>query len=63
MVFKLEVLHKKWADYTRTTSDLLNLMMQYQFDVDTTPVLVSESEKVCMCRGCVHQSGTQMKIY
>lgn len=46
MVFKLEVAHKKWADYNRTTENLLNLMMQYQFDVDTTPVMVDESEKV-----------------
>lgn len=46
MVFKLEVVHKKWADYSRAYEDLLNLMMQYQFDVETIPVLTSESEKV-----------------
>ena len=46
MVFKLEVIHKKWTDYTRAYEDLLNLMMQYQFDVETIPVLSTESEKV-----------------
>lgn len=46
MVFKLEVVHKKWSDYSRAYEDLLNLMMQYQFDVETIPVLPTETEKV-----------------
>ena len=49
MVFKLEVIHKKWTDYSRAYEDLLNLMMQYQFDVETIPVLSTETEKVGCC--------------
>ena len=49
MVFKLEVIHKKWTDYTRAYEDLLNLMMQYQFDVETIPVLSTETERVGSC--------------
>ena len=49
MVFKLEVVHKKWTDYSRAYEDLLNLMMQYQFDVETIPVLSTETEKVNLC--------------
>ncbi|XP_067943129.1 nesprin-1-like [Watersipora subatra] len=45
MVFKLEVTHKKWTDYTRVTEDLLSLMKQLRFDVETTPALISESEQ------------------
>lgn len=55
------MIHKKWEDYYRTLEDLEVALTQYRYDVDVTPVLESETQRVRVCsEPAVFSHGLQM---
>lgn len=59
MVFRLEVVHKKWQDFFKTMDDLKSVVTDYQFQVQTTPILTAETEAVSFIDGTYHFKHTQ----